>query len=54
MRQVETVLNGELPADEDDARIRARADWALGVLVQYARAMRLLRTTIEPAFANGM
>ncbi|WP_372874195.1 NADPH-dependent FMN reductase [Pseudomonas sp.] len=54
VRQVETVLNGELPADEDDARIRARADWALGVLVQYARAMRLLRTTIEPAFANGM
>lgn len=54
MRQVEAVLNDETAVDEDDARIRARADWTLGVLVQYALAMRPLRTAIAPAFANGM
>jgi NAD(P)H-dependent FMN reductase len=54
VRQVERVLNGELPADEDDARLRARADWTLEVLVHYALAMRPLRTAIAPAFANGM
>ncbi|WP_372867236.1 hypothetical protein [Pseudomonas sp.] len=30
------------------------AGWRLGVLVQYAMAMRPLRTAIVPAFANGM
>ncbi len=54
VRQVEMVLNGEVPAGADDARIRARADWTLGVLAQYAQAMRPLRTAITPAFANGM
>jgi NAD(P)H-dependent FMN reductase len=57
VRQVDTVLNGDAAADEADARIRARADWALQVLVHYAQAMRPLRTAIQfdsPAFANGM
>ncbi|MEX6500673.1 NADPH-dependent FMN reductase [Pseudomonas zhanjiangensis] len=54
VRQVEAVFNGEAAVDEDDARIRARADWTLDVLVQYARAMRPLRTAIAPSFATGM
>lgn len=57
VRQAEAVLNGETAADEADARIRARADWALGVLVQYAQALRPLRTAIRfdsPDFVNGM
>lgn len=57
VRQVASVLNGETAVDQADARIRTRADWALGVLVQYARAMRPLRTAIRfdsADFANGM
>lgn len=57
VRQVGEVLNDENAVDEADARIRARADWALGVLVQYAQAMRPLRTTIRfdsDSFVNGM
>jgi len=57
VRQVEAVLNGDSAVDEADARIRARADWALQVLLHYARAMRPLRTAIRfdsADFANGM
>lgn len=57
VRQVETVLNDERSAGEGDTRIRARADWVLGVLVHYAQAMRPLRTAIRfdsVDFANGM
>lgn len=57
VRQVEALLNGETPVDQADARIRARADWALQVLLHYARAMRPLRTAIRfdsADFANGM
>ncbi|WP_332822166.1 NADPH-dependent FMN reductase, partial [Pseudomonas sp.] len=57
VRQVEAVLNDETAVDQADARIRARADWALQVLVEYARAMRPLRTAIRfdsADFANGM
>ncbi len=57
VRQVEAVLNGEQAADADDQRIRARADWALEVLLQYAEALRGLPQRIdwsEPQFGNGM
>ncbi|MDP1539579.1 MAG: NAD(P)H-dependent oxidoreductase [Moraxellaceae bacterium] len=57
VRHVGEVLNGDNAVDEPDARIRARADWALEVLVQYAQAMRPLRTTIRfdsAEFINGM
>ena len=57
VRQVVDVLNAETAANEADARIRARADWALEVLVHYAHAMRPLRTAIRfdsADFNNGM
>lgn len=57
VRQVEAVLNGETAADADDQRIRARADWALDVLLEYAEALRGLPQRIdwsEPQFGNGM
>ncbi|MBD9425960.1 NAD(P)H-dependent oxidoreductase [Pseudomonas sp. PDM15] len=57
VRQVEAVLNGARAADADDQRIRARADWALDVLLEYAEALRGLPQRIdwsEPQFGNGM
>ncbi|MGQ7957513.1 NADPH-dependent FMN reductase [Pseudomonas sp. SP16.1] len=57
VRQVEKVLNGPQAVDEADQRIRARIDYALDVLVRYARALQPVRTAIgfdNPAFANGM
>jgi NAD(P)H-dependent FMN reductase len=57
VRQVEAVLNGARAADAEDQRIRARADWALDVLLQYAEALRGLPQRIdwsEPQFGNGM
>ena len=57
VRQVEKVLNLPQPVDEADARIHARIDYALDVLVRYAHALQPVRTAIgfeNPAFANGM
>ena len=57
VRQVEAVMNGEQTADADDQRIRARADWSLDVLLQYAEALRGLPQRIdwsEAQFGNGM
>jgi NAD(P)H-dependent FMN reductase len=57
VRQVEKVLNGPQPVDEADERIRARIDYALDVLVRYARALQPVREAIgfdNPAVANGM
>lgn len=57
VRQVETVLNEGEASDEDDQRIRRRADYALDILGKYATALKPVRATIDlnnPAFANGM
>ena len=57
VRQVESVLNEGPPSDENDQRLRERADWALHMLCQYAGALREVRQRIDlhnPAYANGM
>lgn len=56
IRNVEAMMNSEASDDEDDGRIRARADWALRMLSQYEAAFRDIRAGIEhpPAFMNGM
>lgn len=56
IRNVDSMLNSETPSNEDDFRIRARADWALHLLCQYDDALSTIRTTIKhpPEFATGM
>lgn len=56
IRNVESMLNSEEPADEIDSRIRARADWALQLLCQYDAALRTIRPAIKhpPEFSTGM
>lgn len=57
VRQVEKVLNTADAADEADARLRARVDYALDILVRYAHALQPVRSAISfdnPAFTNGM
>ena len=57
VRQVEGVFNEGPPGDENDQRLRERADWALHMLCQYAGALREVRQRIDlhnPAYANGM
>jgi NAD(P)H-dependent FMN reductase len=56
IRNVESMFNDQAPANEDDKRIRERADWALRLLSQYDVACREIRRTLEqpPAFSTGM
>lgn len=57
VRRVECMFNAGAPGDEDDRRLRERADWALRMLCQYAEALRGVRERIDalnPAYANGM
>jgi hypothetical protein len=56
IRNVESMLNSECPSDENDMRIRARADWALHILCQYDEALSTIRPTIKhpPEFSTGM
>lgn len=59
VRHVESVLNPDA-GDNDgsaDAYFRERIDWALAILVEYAKALRSVREsgrTTHPDFANGM
>ncbi len=57
IRQVEQVLNAGAVLEEGDQRIRARIDYALDILCQYAEALKPVRANISfanPDFANGM
>jgi hypothetical protein len=56
IRNVESMLNGEYPSDDNDIRIRARADWALHMLSQYDEALSAIRPAINhpPEFSTGM
>jgi NAD(P)H-dependent FMN reductase len=57
VRHVEQSFNDAEPTDENDRRIRERADYALDVLVKYAHALKPVRASIDlsnPAFGNGM
>ncbi|MBM9547493.1 NAD(P)H-dependent oxidoreductase [Leptospira sp. 201903074] len=43
VRHVESVLNSELPEGKDDEYIRTRLNYTLNVLVEYAKALNLVR-----------
>ncbi len=45
VRNVNQVLHGEQPADEQDAALRARLEYSLRVLLAYARALRDVRAS---------
>lgn len=50
-------MNGPESVSTQDLGIRRRADWALQVLGEYARALRGMNERVEmedPEFANGM
>lgn len=56
IRNVESMMNSEIPSDENDIRIRTRIDWALHLLCQYDDALCTIRTAIKhpPEFSTGM
>lgn len=57
VRNVEQMLQGDQAADEHDAALRVRIAYSLRVLVEYAKALRLVRDSgvIElKAFPYGM
>jgi azobenzene reductase len=57
VRNAKEVMKGETPANKDDEYIRGRADYALGVLVRYARALSAMRaegTMMDEKYPNGM
>ncbi|TGL16096.1 NADPH-dependent FMN reductase [Leptospira meyeri] len=43
VRHVESVLNSETPESKDDDYIRSRLNYALSVLVEYAKALNQIR-----------
>lgn len=57
VRNVGQMLHGDQPADEHDAALRGRIEYSLRVLVEYAKALRLVRESgvIDlKAFPYGM
>jgi len=57
VRNVGQMLRGEQPADEHDVSLRRRLDYSLRVLVEYAKGLRLVRSSgvIDlKAFPHGM
>jgi hypothetical protein len=45
VRNVGHMLQGDQPADEHDAALRGRIDCSLRLLIEYAKALRLVRDT---------
>jgi hypothetical protein len=57
VRNVGQMLHGDQPADEHDVALRGRIEYSLRVLVEYAKALRLVRESgvIDlKAFPYGM
>lgn len=57
VRHVESVLNMPEPVSEDDAKLRARLEYNLDILLRYGQALKPVRDGIDmgnPAFTNGM
>jgi NAD(P)H-dependent FMN reductase len=57
VREVNTMLHGEAPANKDDEYIRGRADFALRILLEYAKSLKSVRdsgVTFDKKYANGM
>ena len=57
VRNVETVMNKTAPENEADTFIRNRADYALDILLAYAKSQKTLRQNTDfrfKEFGNGM
>jgi hypothetical protein len=57
VRNAANVMKGDAPANKDDEYIRGRADYALSVLVRYARAFLVMRgegTMMDERYPFGM
>lgn len=57
VRQANEMLHPGPVIDDNDARLRPRIDYALGVLGHYATALQAVRAAVDmsnPEFANGM
>ncbi|KRW57984.1 NADPH-dependent FMN reductase [Pseudomonas sp. TTU2014-080ASC] len=57
IRSVEKVLNTPHASSDEDQRLHPRVDYALDILVKYAKALAPVRADIDlsnPAFTNGM
>ncbi|WXL23969.1 NAD(P)H-dependent oxidoreductase [Ectopseudomonas mendocina] len=57
IRGVEKVMNTPHASSEEDQRLYPRVDYALDILVKYAKALAPVRAQIDlsnPAFTNGM
>ena len=57
VRNVETVMNKTAPENESDTFIRNRADYALDILLAYAKSQKTLRQNTDfrfKEFGNGM
>lgn len=57
VRQVNDMLHPGPVVDDNDARLRPRIDYALGVFSHYATALQAVREAVDmsnPEFANGM
>lgn len=57
IRGVESVMNMPQAVDENDERIRQRMNYALDILLRYARALQPVRAEVDmdtAEFANGM
>lgn len=57
VRDVNTTFHGDEPANDGDKYIRARGAYALNLLVEYAKALKLVRDSgvvDRKTYANGM
>ena len=45
LRQIEDILNGPVPVSQDDFYSRVRLDYGYAMLIDYARALRPVRTS---------
>lgn len=57
VRDVESVMNGEISVNESDEYIRKRADYGLHLLREYSKALKQVRNSgvLDPKnFPNGM
>lgn len=57
VRNAESMLNDDEPADEDDRFLRRRIDYALAILTEYAKALIQVRESgviDHTTFPNGM
>jgi azobenzene reductase len=57
VRNAVNVMKGDVPANKDDEYIRGRADYALSVLVRYARALSAMRAEgamMDERYPHGM